>query len=289
MRAAPVLLLLGGCLGLPARPADRGDGGTGTDTPLDGPPCTFGPWFAPQSIPSLETTDQEFDAALDPAATQLVFVRNQTATGNRVYVSQVAIVGPTFTAPTQIFGALDGSNLGWRSDGGLLYITVSGSAHEAAVHHAGPPPTFDSPMATSDLDSLGTFSRPSFTADGLDVYVSKDAGVSQIVHAHRGSASDPWPAPTPVDELNAPGSNSDTPAIRADGLEMIFATDRGGGNSHLYEAHRAKRSDPFSAPMPITELGDGIRPTLSRSGTLLVFDMYTTNNFDLFYATRTCQ
>ena len=66
---------------------------------------------------------------------------------------------------------------------------------------------------------------------------------------------------TPVAELNSTTFSSAYPAVRRDGLEMIFASNQpgGSGNSNsmdFWTAIRASTSDPWSTPVFIPAFGN---------------------------------
>lgn len=83
---------------------------------------------------------------------------------------------------------------------------------------------------------------------------------------------------TPVAELNTSFIERQ-PAIRRDGLEMFFASDRPGagasGGLDLWTATRATTSDPWSTPVNLGPVANSAlidaRPALSFDGTTLYF------------------
>jgi Tol biopolymer transport system component len=89
----------------------------------------------------------------------------------------------------------------------------------------------------------------------------------------------------PLTALNSPG-NDEAGALRDDGLEIIFASDRVGGFT-LYSATRADRSQPFGAPVALTQLAtgqDNNDPYLSHDALTMYFntaDVYITTRPDL--------
>jgi WD40-like Beta Propeller Repeat len=82
---------------------------------------------------------------------------------------------------------------------------------------------------------------------------------------------------TAVSELNDATANDIQPNVRADGLEVVFSSNRSGtlGAQDIWMANRSKLSDAWSAPV---NLGSAVntsaaetRPSLSRDGTHLLF------------------
>jgi Tol biopolymer transport system component len=96
-----------------------------------------------------------------------------------------------------------------------------------------------------------------------------------------------------------PGVNSDAddmqPYIRRDGRELVFASNRSGGqgNFDIWSASRDSIADPWSIPvnlgLNVNSVASDSRPSLSWDGTLLLFG--TTRSgvegaSDIFYSTR---
>ncbi|MCZ7590294.1 MAG: hypothetical protein M5U27_15840 [Gaiella sp.] len=81
---------------------------------------------------------------------------------------------------------------------------------------------------------------------------------------------------TPVAALNDPGANDIQPNVRADGLEVVFSSNRTGSQGQdIWVASRTRAADAWSAPV---NLGAGVntaagetRPSLSRDGSQLLF------------------
>jgi WD40-like Beta Propeller Repeat len=82
---------------------------------------------------------------------------------------------------------------------------------------------------------------------------------------------------TAVTELNDATANDIQPNVRADGLEVVFSSNRSGtlGAQDIWVATRAARSDPWSAPVNIgsavNTTAAETRPSLSKDGNQLLF------------------
>jgi hypothetical protein len=116
---------------------------------------------------------------------------------------------------------------------------------------------------------------------GLDLYV--------------GSVPGGWSGPPALSaELSSPQPDL-TPAVRRDGLELIFATGRPGGlgNFDLWQAFRKSIHEPWSAPTPLgpeinTEFVE-VFPSLSSDARTLVFQSTRPGGYggtDIYVSTR---
>jgi hypothetical protein len=99
---------------------------------------------------------------------------------------------------------------------------------------------------------------------------------------------------TAVQELNDAAANDIQPNVRADGLEVVFSSNRAGGlgAQDIWVATRAKATDAWSAP---TNIGSAVnttaaesRPSFSKDGKQLLFGRAPgpEGNSDVYVATR---
>jgi hypothetical protein len=99
---------------------------------------------------------------------------------------------------------------------------------------------------------------------------------------------------TAVSKLNDAAANDIQPNVRADGLEVVFSSNRSGtlGAQDIWVATRSKLTNPWSAPV---NLGSAVntsaaesRPSLSKDGDQLLFGRAPgpEGNSDIFVATR---
>lgn len=127
------------------------------------------------------------------------------------------------------------------------------------------------------------FSRSSVTPSVPgDIYVSERQNGARFGPA------------TPVGELNDATANDIQPNVRADGLEVVFSSNRPGtlGAQDLWSATRSTLGAPWSAP---TNLGTAVntaaaetRPFLSKDGNQLLFGRAPgpEGSSDIYVATR---
>jgi hypothetical protein len=81
---------------------------------------------------------------------------------------------------------------------------------------------------------------------------------------------------TPVATLNVTAANDIQPNVRADGLEVVFSSNRTGSQAQdIWAATRARVADPWSTPVnlgaAVNTAAAETRPSLSRNGGQLLF------------------
>jgi len=162
----------------------------------------------------------------------------------------------------------------------------------------GAPVNLGPPVNTS-ADEIG----PSISADSLSLFFSDGPvhrpggkGKADIWMATRATTADPWGEPVNLGSVNGPSNDSD-PSISADGLVLLFGSDRSGGygGTDIWMATRATPQAPWGEPVNI---GPGVNssafdnhPSMSADGLVVVFGSTRLNvsgddNCDLFLARR---
>jgi hypothetical protein len=146
-----------------------------------------------------------------------------------------------------------------------------------------------------NVNSPGVDHMPSLTADELTLaFISqRDQGNNDIWLAERSARSAAFGAPRSL-AVNTAG-NEESPALSADGLELVFASDRAGGRGglDLWRSTRARRQDEFSSPVNLSELNttdDEHEVALSADGVELFFvvDGAATSSVRLVHSLRSC-
>lgn len=100
------------------------------------------------------------------------------------------------------------------------------------------------------------------------------AGAIFVSERERGARFGPA---TEVAELNDATANDIQPNVRADGLEIVFSSNRTGtvGGQDVWVATRGSRSDALSAPVnfgqAVNTTAAETRPSLSKDGNQLLF------------------
>jgi hypothetical protein len=116
---------------------------------------------------------------------------------------------------------------------------------------------FGPATAVAEVNTARTDSCPMLTPDGLTLFLHREAGETHLYSTRRASRTDPFPAPAPIAELNAPGVFDGDPYVVQDGNVLWFASQRRAPGV-IYRAARASATAPFGAPV---EIGGAIPTT----------------------------
>jgi hypothetical protein len=155
--------------------------------------------------------------------------------------------------------------------------------------------------APSNVSSLNTASNefyPSVSGDGLTMVLSTDRpgglGSDDLWVSTRPNTASPWGAATNLTVLNS-ATVEDDPTVAADGLEIVFTSDRSGslGGAALWRSTRPTTGSPWAAPTRISELDSSTiehSPALSQDGLKLFFSRsISSSDSDFVLASRTAR
>jgi hypothetical protein len=140
---------------------------------------------------------------------------------------------------------------------------------------------FGAPVAVVELNAPGNEDDPSLTGDMLEIYFNSNRNSfnDDIFVSTRGSVDDSWEMPEPVGVVNSNATET-FPEVSLDGLVLLFASDRVVPTDlDVYYSWRTDRSQPWSAPMPLTGAANaglvdyGATPTPDMTRVLLCRDM----------------
>jgi Tol biopolymer transport system component len=155
---------------------------------------------------------------------------------------------------------------------------------------------FALPMLVANVNSEQRDYFPWLSANRLALFFTSDraegAGGHDIWIAERRGTKDAFTAPRNLSELNT-SANEVGMTLSRDGLTIIFASDRSGGEGDT-DLWLATRSDPSSAFASITNLSalnspeKDDEPKLSNDGSELFFSSTRDNLRHLWRATRNC-
>ena len=264
----------------------EGDGGTMDVT--DATPCTFGPWSTPIELASLGSTGDDFEPALSPDGTLLVFSSNRTGAEHLYQATRdltTGAYGPatmiaTLISPIAEYGpAWDGASRLYFGSG------ASPRLFQSTVTDTG----FSTPGQVPELAS-DNVEAPTISTDGLEMIYTQSY---QLHRARRTTRSSPWMVEGPIAEL-ATGGNG-YPSLSGDGLTLYFDSDRMSPQGELFSATRPAIDAPFANVTRLAELDDVVGfdatsdPDLAPDGTYLVMAARRGGTWDLFEARRACQ
>ncbi|MES1172410.1 MAG: hypothetical protein ABUL77_04160 [Bacteroidota bacterium] len=193
----------------------------------------------------------------------------------------VAGAGGPFGAPTPFAGLLDPTDL--VQDPSLspdeleiYFAAVKNGTYDiwmSARPAVGQPWRAAVPVA--ELSTASDDYEPDLSADGLTLHFSSDrpnTSPFRIWVSHRGSRSDPWGVPQPVD-LGM--SRSDRgPTMDARGLTLVFVSEPSQVDLELYLATRSSPTAAWGPPRSLDEINSPAfdwDPGLFRGGLGLVF------------------
>jgi len=151
---------------------------------------------------------------------------------------------------------------------------------------------WSTPVLVTELSSVASELFPHVSPDGLRMYLaSTRAGTSgaDIYVTARATRTATWAPPTAVVELNTV-ANERRASVTADELLLVLDSERGNAGRDLYLSTRSSTSNPWSAPVPITELNTSesdAGATISADGLAMFFARGPlVGDRDLFVATR---
>lgn len=286
-----------------------GGGGGGADGGTGGG-CVLGAFQAPQNLGAINSADADRDP--DPSADGLAmfFASNRAGGAGQtdIWLATRPATSSPFATPTNLtelntVSYDHGPDI--SSDGLTIYFSSnrSGGAGDFDIWmamRASVSQPFDAPSVVTELNTQDDEGDPSLTADGLLIAFSSTragaVGQRDLWLSSRASATAPFGVPTNLVELNSIVDDSD-PALSADGLSIVFASDRSDslGARDLYMATRPSRAAPFGPTSHLAHLssttGD-VEPAFSADGRTLYFASDrpgVLGGRDLWNTTRSCE
>jgi len=280
----------------------------------------FTDWSAPVNLgPPVNSEFNEAGSFITKNGLSLYFNSNRPGGfgGLDIYVLQRASVddpwgppqnlGPTINSssddqtPTV---SLDGHRLYFASARpggfGALDIYVSLRHDQSDDFGWGPPVNLGAGVNTS-VPELGPAPFEDDETGTITLYFSRDAIGVRDIYASTLDANGSFGPATPVAELNTLFDDA-RPAIRRDGLELFFDSNRPGSlccldgetvpRLDIWVSTRASTSDPWSPPVNVTAVNStalDARPALSFDGRSLYFHSGRPGGFggnDIYVSTR---
>lgn len=242
-------------------------------------------------------------AAISPDGLELYVARHE----GPVYTLRVARRGSAaeaFAAPVPVPGidpALEAHSPTIAAAGTLLFFRSdrdggTGDQDLWVAERAASGGAFGAPAPVVAVNSAADDSSP-WSLDGLTLYFRSNrpggAGDNDLYIATRSRIDDPFDHIENLGAINSP-QNDGGPVLSADGLELLFDSERpgGGGGEDIWHATRPDRDASFAAPRNVVELNstsDDSDPALSGDGTTLYLSYdWEANGAEIWVATREC-
>lgn len=213
-----------------------------------------------------------------------------------------AVFSPAVALDTLNSAAGEGSPFP-SADGLTLYFYSSrsggsGSRDLYAATRGSKTAPFLNPSLLPNLNSGNFDHLPRLSADELTlIFTSERAGgpgSANLWAATRPSLEDSFGTPALLPGINVAAALNESGGLSSDGLSLYFDSTRAGKGGHdLWMATRSSSAEPFSNPLPLSELNtseDEYNVSLSRDDLELLF---TSNrggsaSVNLYRSLRTC-
>jgi Tol biopolymer transport system component len=149
----------------------------------------------------------------------------------------------------------------------------------------GPPAHLDG-IATPNAEE-----HPSISKDGLTLYFDRQVGTAQIFSTSRATTSDSFFDAASLTTVNGvPGANNRSPYVSFSGAVLVFMSDRGGANSHVWESQvEGGAFGPAFSIAAVNSAQNDEYPVISADGLTIYFASDRANGLgsvDIWVATR---
>lgn len=145
-------------------------------------------------------------------------------------------------------------------DGLTLWFasTQTGDTALYEAHRSARDSAWQAPAKLAALDSTTFDLGPTVTGDQRTLmFYSSRTGNFDLYVSTRALVTDPWPAPTPVSELNTPSFEERSPFLSADAATLWYVSSA-RGNQDIYISRR-QPNGRFGAPSLVSELSSATK------------------------------
>jgi len=288
-------------------PLAAGSGGGGAGGEIQ--PPLVGPFGTPRLIAELSGSEtDQYDAALSADRLQILYrsePRRSAGSGrSEILMATRSSAEEGWATPRLIeeIDAQDAWNLSpdLSLDGLTLWLssdraTTLGGLDLWFATRQDPASPWSTPQNVSALNTADWDTDCGVDASQLSMIFSRREGEgADLFSTRRETRSEPWSTAEPLTELNSAYNDWDA-AFANDGLTLMFASDRSerpglSGALHIYEATRASKDVPFSAPVLLEELAAAGAvdedPWLSNDGRHVVWSSTREGRRQLYEAFR---
>ena len=274
--------------------------GGGVGFGQDEEPAQFGEWSEPVHLGAeINTSLRDTGAAVSRDGLSLYF-----DSGSDLYVSrrravdlpwETRVALDVLNSPSTDAGASLSSDNQWlffaSNRLGGSDVWVSQRRHTSDDFGWEPPVRLPSPPNSPGQEQAAQYIENPGRAPQL-YFASAPIGSPLDLYLSELSEDGTWSVPENLAVLNS-ATEDHGPAVRFDGLEMIFSSRRGGPDLDLYVTRREHRWDPWSPPenlgTVVNSLSSEFTPHLSPNGRTLYFSSNRADgfgNFDIYVSTR---
>ena len=274
-------------------------------------PESFSVFSLPQNIgATVNSGDNESAAVISPSGLSLYFSSNRAGTLGSIdiWVSQRATLTAAWGTPQNLGATVNSSsneNLPTLSPDGKtlffscscpdslggtdIYMTTRTDVNNDFGWTA--PVNLGAVINTSDGEvGAGYFENPANGTAILYFTSNRGGGLGdEDIYQSTRNANGTFNAPTNVAELNSSSFDRNS-AVRRDGLEIFFASERGGlGGRDIWVSTRASVSAAWNPPVNVASVnasGSDQSPSLSPDGAVLYFASSRDGSVDIYTATR---
>ncbi len=258
--------------------------------------------------PPVNTPTSDGSPHISPDGLSLYFSsgRSGGSGGHDLYVSSRGTPDAEWETPVNLGSTVNGSADDWAPslspDGLELFFTskrpggpggfsdIWVTTRTTEEDDWGGPEPLGPNINTSDFEG-----HPSISSDGLELYfcawttsVRPGSGSSDIWVTSRPSLSDPWGPPVSLGSIVNSSYYDGEPDISADGLCLIFGSDRPGGSGgwDLWVTMRKTNSDSWGKPVnlgpKVNSPGTDTMADISDDGSVLFFASDRFDNLSVF-------
>lgn len=274
-------------------------------------PTSFSVFSLPQNIgATVNSPDNESGACVAPNGLSLYFSSSRAGGqgGIDLWVSQRSTLTSAWGAPQNLGTTINTGDIEnlptLSSDGKTMFFTSSrpggfGSSDIYMTTRINPnddfswtaPVNLGSVINTSDGEIGASYFENPTNGTAILYFTSNRPGSlgGEDIYQSTRNANGTYNAPTNVAELNSASFDRNS-AVRNDGLEIFFASERGNsGDRDIYVSTRASVSAAWNPPVNIASVNSSVSdqsPSLSPDGSILYFSSSRDGSPDIYTATR---
>lgn len=193
----------------------------------------WGPITLVAELSAVDITDTTPEVTYDGLTIFLASARAPLTGVLDLYVATRASRAQPFGAPVKVTELTTAQREAASASGdGLVMVFESNRDGNNDTYLAERPNAgvaFGTPVPVTAINTASSDGNPMLSADGLELFFNSNRTADNELYVSvRASTADPFPAPTPITELNAATTDEQDPWISPDGRTLYFTSDRDG-------------------------------------------------------------